>query len=288
MRSGRLAVVVALLLGVVACGSSSKSSSSGAATPAAEQQTGGAAAAPTSVPAASERSVVYTASMSIRSKDVAAAAREAVAVAERHGGELFNQELTLDAVPRATVTLKVPPAQLAATLDDLSALGKVTGRAQQAQDVTADVVDVDSRIKTGEASVTRLRDLVAKATSVTDIAALEAELSKREADLEALKAKQRALTGQVALATITLHLAEPTTNPVRQIPGVGSALGAGGRAFWTVLKALLVALAWSLPFLGATLVVGWPLRRLVRRRARERESRQPSPPRPGTPLPPPR
>ena len=295
-RASRWAVVVAVALGVTACGSSSKSSSSATAPPGVESAgrvanaaPAGGEAAPTSAPAAVDRSIIYTASLSVRTKDVAGAARDAVAAVERHGGNLFNQELTLGAAPRATLTLKVPPTELAATLDELSALGKVTDRGQQAQDVTAEVVDVDSRIKTGEASVVRLRDLIAKATSVTDIATLEAELARREADLESLKAKQRVLTGQVAQATITLHLAEPTTgSAVRRIPGIGSALAAGGKAFWTVLKAFLVALAWSLPFLGAAIAIGWPLRRILRRRARTpKRQHPPRRPMPGGPLPPP-
>jgi hypothetical protein len=226
--------------------------------------------------------------LSVRTKDVATTARDAVTAAERHGGTLFSQELTLDVEPRATLVLKVPPDALAATLDDLGALGKVSDRAQQAQDITADVIDVGSRIKTGEASVARLRDLMAKATSVADIAALETELARREGDLEAAKAKQRVLSSQVAQATITLHLAEPSTrSAVRRLPGIGTALAAGGKAFWTVLKAVLVALAWSLPFLGAAIVIGWPLRRALRRRALAGQGRQPRRPVPGGPLPPP-
>ena len=127
-----------------------------------------------------------------------------------------------------------------------------------------------------------------KANSVTDIAALETELARREADLEAAKAKQRGLTSQVAEATVTLRLAEPSTgSAVRRLPGIGTALATGGKAFWTVLKAVLVAFAWSLPFLGAALVIGWPLRRVLHRRALARQRRQPPRRMPGGPLPPP-
>ena len=45
-----------------------------------------------------------------------------------------------------------------------------------------------------------------KATSISEIVSVEGELTRREADLESLLAKQKSLAGQTQLATITLTL----------------------------------------------------------------------------------
>ena len=58
-------------------------------------------------------------------------------------------------------------------------------RTAKAEDVTDQVVDVDSRIKSQRASVARVRELMDRATKLSDVVELEGELSNREADLEA-------------------------------------------------------------------------------------------------------
>jgi Domain of unknown function (DUF4349) len=272
----RLLVGALLLLGAAACANDSDSASEAPTiAEAGDVATDGAGAGAEDAPSATlpvvdepARSIIYTASMVVRTDDVAGATEQAIAVNERHGGVLFNQELALDEPARATLTLKVPPDELLAVLDELGDLGEVSNRSQQAQDVTAQVVDVESRIASAEASIVRLRDLLDKATSVRAIADLEGELAEREATLESLKATQRTLSEQVAQATITVFLTEPTDESVvRKLPGVGDALASGASAFWTAIRAILIAIAWSLPFLLVGLVVVLVVRRLRTRRS---------------------
>ena len=58
----------------------------------------------------------------------------------------------------------------------------------KAQDVTTEVADVDSRLRTAQASVDRLRTLLGEARTAADLVVVEAALAKRESDLEACRA----------------------------------------------------------------------------------------------------
>ena len=53
--------------------------------------------------------------------------------------------------------------------------------------------DLDARITSAQASVDRVRALMTKAQNLGEVVSLESELSRREGDLESLKAQKRKL-----------------------------------------------------------------------------------------------
>jgi hypothetical protein len=106
----------------------------------------------------------------------------------------------------ALLVLSVPPAALDQAMADSAALGTVSSRAESAVDVTSQVVDGTSRVATLQASVDRIRALMAQAQSIADIVSIESELTTRQADLESLQAQLRTLAAQTAMAELTLRL----------------------------------------------------------------------------------
>ena len=103
--------------------------------------------------------------------------------------------------------LEVPPAELAAVADALEDLGTVLSFDQLAEDVTDQLADLDTRIANLRASVERVRALYAEAVDIDSIVRLEAELTRRETDLEVLLASQQALEDRVTMSTLTVDVA---------------------------------------------------------------------------------
>jgi Domain of unknown function (DUF4349) len=172
----------------------------------------------------------------------------------------------------ATLVLRVPAGRFDATVDAVSHLGKEINREVSTEDVTAQVIDVASRVKTQQASVDRIRALLAQANSISDIVSLEGELTRREADLESLQAQQRNLSDLTALSTITATLLGPQAAPVKTEPkqtGFVGGLKAGWHTFQASLRVLLTIIGALLPFLMAigipVLIVIWLVRRNAQR-----------------------
>ncbi|MFC7265944.1 DUF4349 domain-containing protein [Streptomyces lutosisoli] len=221
--------------------------------------------------------IIRTASLTVQVKDVPKALDGARTTAENAGGYVGNETTTRDGKghERTRVVLRVPTERYDEVLADLEGSGKVVERTAKAQDVTDQVVDVDSRIKSQRASVARVRELMDRAAKLSDVVTLEGELSSRESDLEALLAQQASLKDRTSLATITLSLSE---TPVKKAgkkdedPGFVDAVTGGWNAFVTMLRWIAMALGAILPFAAgaALLVLLWVrlvLPRLSRRAA---------------------
>ena len=156
-------------------------------------------------PANLGRDVIFTGDLAIDTREVSSAVVAARAIVESSGGYVFGQELG----GKSTVmSLKIPAAFFQDTVDRLSELGTVRNARVTSQDVTERIVDLESQISTSEASVERLRDLIAEAGTIDSIAQIEGELLQRETHLEQLRGQLRTMQNQVALSTIVLTFRE--------------------------------------------------------------------------------
>lgn len=208
--------------------------------------------------------IIRTASLTVRVKDVPRALERARTAAEGAGGLVGDESTDRDrrGHDRSRVVLRVPQDRYRQVLSELAGTGRLISRSAKAEDVTEEVVDVESRVRTQRASVARVRALMDKATKISDIVSLEGELSGRQADLEALLARQSSLKDRTTMATITLTLTEsPQTDDDGKDddPTFADALSGGWGAFVTMLGWLAVALAAALPFaaVAALLVLLW-------------------------------
>lgn len=227
--------------------------------------------------------IIRTATLTVQVKDVPQALDKARTAAEDAGGIVGNESTDRDGRghERSRVVLRVPQERYEQVLADLAGSGRLIERNEKAQDVTDQVVDVESRVKSQRASVARVRELMDKATKLSDVVALEGELSTRESDLEALLARQASLKDRTSLATITLSLTETPVKPAGHKdddPGFTDAVAGGWGAFVTMLRWVAVAVGAVLPFavVGGLLVFLWL--RLVRPRLPRRSTSAGRPP----------
>jgi len=238
-----------------------------------------AAAAPdTSKPAADvvagrvgpAASVIRTGELAVVVENVPMAADEAGRILRAVGGNVEAEERgDSDRSESAVLRLRVPPEAFDTTIAALSGLGEERNRRLGNNDVTEQVIDLDSRLSTQRASVERVRALLAEAEDLREVVAIEAELTRRIADLESLEARLTALTGQVDLATISLRLTATDTPAAatRGPLGFNDGLRAGWEAVVALGRGLGLTAGALLPFSPVLAVAGYLLWRARARRA---------------------
>ena len=179
----------------------------------ADQTSGAGAVVVQTIPG---RAIIFEGRLTLETQDVAGAAGEISRIAIESGGTLFDSEMHLSdpESASASVTIKVPPANIGNAMERIGKLGTLREYNQDAQDVTTQMVDLDARILTATASVDRVRGFLDQTRNVSELAGLEAELTVRETELEQLRAQQRALKDRVALATLTIDIVLPPAAPV--------------------------------------------------------------------------
>ncbi|WP_189715743.1 DUF4349 domain-containing protein [Streptomyces phaeofaciens] len=244
-----------------------------------KQGSGASGSKATSAPQLAASSIIRTASLTVQVKDVPKALDEARTTTENAGGYIGDESTTRDedGAERTRVVLRVPVERYDDVLADLQGAGKLLARTAKAQDVTDQVVDVDSRIKSQQASVARVRELMDRATKLSDVVTLEGELSRREADLEALLSQQASLKDRTSLATVTLNLQEKPADEAAEDedPGFVDAVAGGWDAFVTTLRWIAVAFGAVLPFLAVAVLLVLAWLRLLRARRRTAPAGEP-------------
>ena len=227
------------------------------------------------VPGSIGREVVRTAQLTLQVADPTAATRGVRTAVAAAGGVVAEEQV--DATG-AWLVVRVPAPGLDRLVDDLAATGTVLARSGRTEDATEQVVDLDSRVATQQASVTRVRALLAQATSIGDIVSVEAELARREADLDSLQRRLAALKDRVALSTLTVELrTAPGPVPATPPPGFGAGLDAGWSGLKVIGSGLATATGFLLPFLPVLAVLGGMAWVVVRRRRVARRRGGPGP-----------
>jgi hypothetical protein len=291
----RLAIPLAgLVLLLSACAGSEVPSTSGEAAPAADMQSaanaGGTVAdsgtvakpqvgeSPTDQSKTSQvkvvpqdRAIIYTAELTVRAKDVTVAADRARQIVTAAGGYLAMEKSGSysGGEGSANLVFKVPPGVYPSTVDRLGKeLGTRESLQQNTEDVTEQVADVESRLKSAKAALDSLRTLMKRAETIGQVLEVEREVSNRESELESLQARQKSLASQTSMATLTLNLVGPATviPVVEEEPsGFLAGLKTGWSGFVTAVKIVLTALGvllpWLLVIVPAWLLVAFALRR---------------------------
>ncbi len=217
--------------------------------------------------------VISIGTLTVQSDDVAAARFDLEKVVDSLGGSIADEKTTASTegeVRLSRVVLRIPSGDFDAAMTELADLGKVTASTRKAEDVTGEVIDTQARIRAQEQSLERVEVLFARAQNIRDIVAIEAQLSRRQADLDSLKGQLAYLKDQTTLATITVYLERTERPTATQQKNDDLAFIGGFKNGWDALSELGSGLATVtgalLPFAVVGLLLGVPAAVVVRRR----------------------
>jgi hypothetical protein len=135
------------------------------------------------------------------------------ALAGAYGGFVANSQTQSGASPSGSVTLQVPVDSFAAVLTRAQALGKPSDLTTKATDVTGQYVDLQARITALQASRQQYLTILAKATTVGDVLAVQEQIDSVQSQIEQLQGQLQLLTSQTSYSTLTVTVSESTPTP---------------------------------------------------------------------------
>jgi hypothetical protein len=172
--------------------------------------------------AAMERMVIQNADLAIVVSDVETRMQEIGDLAKELGGYVLSSNLYQSytsqyiEVPEAQVVIKVPFEKLDEALELIKKDAvEVQSENRSGEDVTAQYVDLKSRLKNLEAAETQLDEIMKQATETEDVVNVFNQLVYYREQIELVKGQMKYYEEAAALSTVSVRLiAEETIQPL--------------------------------------------------------------------------
>ena len=217
--------------------------------------------------------LIYTANLTIESKDFDAARTALTDAVSAAGGylESSNESSYTGSSRTLSLTIRVPQDNYASFLEAAAQAGNLVDKSEQVQDVTTQYMDIEARLSNLTAQRTRLQELQASAENLADLLEIESSLSDVQYQIESWQSQLDWYSQQVSCSTVYLSLDEVkeyTPTEESYLSQLSSALRNGWTGFVSGIQQLTVWVVGVWPVLvilaAAALVV-----RFVRRRTRK-------------------
>ena len=223
--------------------------------------------------AAESSKIIYTANLTLESKDYDAARAALDAALAEAGGYMESSDEYANSGSRRSLslTLRVPQENYESFLAAVAATGNVTYKSQQADDVTTQYMDVETRLANLEAQRTRLQELQAQADNLSDLLQIETSLTDVQSQIESWQSQLDWYSNQVQQCTVYVNLNEVqnyTPTDESFLGSVGAAFAQGWSNFVNGLQQLAVWLAgaWPVVLVVAAAAAGFAVWRKKRKK----------------------
>ena len=229
-------------------------------------------------PDAMERAIISKGNVQLESDDVEQAVFDVQALVDKSGGEITDRETSTDdegEVRLARLVLRIPAKVYSDAFAALETeVANLTSSSSTSEDVTTQIIDIDSRIRAQRASLNRVEVLLGQAQSIRDIVAIESELTRRQADLDSMVKRLAFLRDQTSMSTVTVNIQRTDGEPKKEKKedddaGFFSGLEDGWNALTSFGTGLSTVAGAVLPWTIVLLIIGglaWPFRRRFRGR----------------------
>ena len=151
-----------------------------------------------------------------------------------------------------TVVLRVPEPTFGTVVTQVQRLGRTTSVSTTATDVTSQYVDLQARITALQASRQQYLTIMAQASSIGDILAVQSQLDTLQSQIEQLQGQLNLLNSETTYGALTVSLSEAGHTPPPPAPHPSSGLG---RAWSASVHGFVSGFEWLLRIAGPTLFI---------------------------------
>ncbi len=158
-----------------------------------------------------ERKMIKTGSLELLVKSADKTAKDIQGIAEQMDGfvSASNVYEVSTGTKTGSVTIRIPAARFSEALDEVKKLAiKVEHESVNAQDVTEQYTDLESRLRNLQATEQQYLTILKQAVKIPDILQVTAQLDQVRMQIEQIQGQLKYLSGQVDMASITASLTE--------------------------------------------------------------------------------
>lgn len=216
---------------------------------------------------AEQKKIIYNAQADLGCENLDKASQALLALVRRLGGYIGNASSggSKGSEREATYTVRIPVEHYDELFNDLSSIGEIERTEQKAEDVSEEYYDAAARLKNKQVEEDRLISLLQNHSGhLTDILALEKELSRVREEIERIQGRIRYLSNQSAMSTVTIALREIKEFVPKGSPSIPTQAGRAFLSSVTEMRDAGVALLvfgagltpWIVP-LAVVVIVAW-------------------------------
>jgi len=155
-----------------------------------------------------DRLIIQDTSLSLQVKDVSKTIAEIEESAKSFGGFLINSNLSKpESAASGSISIRIPEEKRKEALNSFKNMAvKVVSESVFGNDVTDQYVDIESRLEVLNKTKIKYEDILQKAEKVTDLLAVQQQLTNLQSQIDSLKGQQKYYEQSAKLSKIVIYL----------------------------------------------------------------------------------
>ena len=158
-----------------------------------------------------DKKIIKTGSLSLKVEQAETAAEAIANIAKVNKGEVASSNFyeSTRGVKSGAITIRVPYNNFDAAFSEIKKVAtQVVSEASNAQDITAEYIDLEARLKNTQAEEVSFVALLNRSGKIEEILAVTREVARVRGEIEQLQGQMRYLNSQTDMSTITANLTE--------------------------------------------------------------------------------
>ncbi|MBR2104117.1 MAG: DUF4349 domain-containing protein [Bacteroidales bacterium] len=174
-----------------------------------------------------QRKLIKNGSMTLVVDNLEQTRNDVVGLIEKHGGYVSNEQYSnWEHTSSYNLTVRIPCDNFDGFVAEVEAgKGKIESKSVYINDVTAEYIDLETRLNTKRSYLERYRQLLKSAKSVQEIVSIEDKIRMLEEEIDSTVGRLKYLTNQVEYSTLHLQIRHDDANFDPHHPD-------HGRGFW--------------------------------------------------------
>ena len=207
-----------------------------------------------------QRKLIKRADLRIRVEDPAATEKPLADLMEKYNAWPASAGIYENS---RSYSIRVPTPSYDMMLTELSSLGKIQRRTENAEDVTLRYYDLESRLATKKELLKTYQEYLGKAQNIDEIMTVESRIADLQEEIDETGTRFRNLSNLIDYSTINLEISGPASVSSYSEPTLGEKLRELFGSFTGVASSALVVLTgiviYGIPALLAITLLFWIL-----------------------------